>query len=234
MSEQPQEVPQDEPTPDVPDVPDEAPDEAPLPDETPDQPDETPDEEQSEQDEEAPETPEAPAMSEKELEQAYKKLDKLRETNASRVSSIMGEDALALIVCPACSDVAPGFVWPPEVAPLSEEAELGVRQLLGIGRPRELKRHNSFRTCSGCDGEGFIDTGAKREGYESATCPECSGKGYLSQNEVPTYRPPNGNSEHDAITTGPTVYDAELPPEAQALRDQGWMVAPPFQIQNPA
>ena len=230
MSEQTQETPPETPlTPDEPDepgttqlLPDEptSPDEADTEPTSPDEPDErvaTPDEQPQ-------------GLTEKEIEQAHKKLAKLRETTAGRVSDIMGEAALGLIPCPACSDVAPGFVWHPDAGPVSDEAATGMRQLLGIGTPQQLKRHSAFQTCDACDGEGFIDTGSRREGYESAVCPGCSGKGYLSHGELPVTPQANGSIEHEPIPTGPTVYGTELPPEAQALRDQGWVVSPPITL----
>src|SRR5689334_11191162 len=143
MSEQPPETPE-EPTepdtgplapdveippdhPDAPDVP-----ETPEPETQPgEQPIVEPDTEtpqEAPQDaptgpETAPEdAPEAQNLrSEKELEKAYKQLAKLQEDNAGRVSRIMGDDATALIPCPVCSDFAPGFVFPPEIAPPSDD-----------------------------------------------------------------------------------------------------------------
>ena len=230
MSEQTQETPQETPTePDTtvelattPDNPDEQ-TEPQEPADEPVNPDEA--------NERLPEPDEQPqGLTEKEIEQAHKKLAKLRETTAGRVSDIMGEAALGLIPCPACSDVAPGFVWHPDAGPVSDEAAAGMRSLLGIGTPQKLKRHSAFQTCDACDGEGFIDTGSRREGYESAVCPGCSGKGYLSHGELPVTPQANGNIEHEPIPTGPTVYGTELPPEAQALRDQGWVVSPPITL----
>src|SRR5512146_2182482 len=62
-----------------------------------------------------PEEPAAQAddeqVSEKEIEQAFKKLGKLREHVANRVGDILGEDAQQLIPCPCCVDIAPGFIW---------------------------------------------------------------------------------------------------------------------------
>ena len=230
MSEQTQEAPQDEPA---------APTEPVEPETTPDNPDEQTEPQEpadepanpDEANERLPEPDEQPqGLSEKEIEQAHKKLAKLRETTAGRVSDIMGEAALGLIPCPACSDVAPGFVWHPDAGPVSDEAAAGMRQLLGIGTPQQLKRHSAFQTCDACDGEGFIDTGSRREGYESAVCPGCTGKGYLSFGELPVTAQANGNTETEPIPTGPTVYGTELPPEAQALRDQGWVVSPPITL----
>ncbi len=230
MSEQTQETPQETPaSPDEPVEPDTQPD---TPDETvePNDPADDPESPDGQDEQEATPDEQPQGLTEKEIEQAHKKLAKLRETTAGRVSDIMGEAALGLIPCPACSDVAPGFVWHPDAGPVSDEAAAGMRELLGIGTPQTLKRHSAFQTCDACDGEGFIDTGSRREGYESAVCPGCSGKGYLSHGEIPVFAQANGNTEQEPIPTGPTVYGTELPPEAQALRDQGWVVSPPITL----
>lgn len=169
-----------------------------------------------------------PQVDDKEIEKAFKALGKVRDYVARRVGEIMGDDATQLIPCPACQDLAPGFVWPPSVAALSPEAEAGTRLLLGMQQPTDLEAHPSAVICETCQGKGQVQTPSKVPGYDVVDCPTCAATGRtLTSNVVPIV-PVNGAPESPPIMTGPTVMAAPLSPEAEAAKAQGYMVIPPF------
>lgn len=178
-----------------------------------------------------PEAVETPQMDEKEIAKAFKALDKLREHVARRVDDIMGEDALQLIPCPACQDVAPGYVWPPNIFALSPEAEAGTRLLLGMQQPTDLEPHPAAAICETCNGKGQVQTPSKVPGYDVVDCPTCAATGRILTSNVVQFQFSTGSVETQPVVTGPTTIPTDLPPEAQALKDAGWMVVPPF---NPA
>src|ERR1051326_4726655 len=190
-------VPTPEPdTPDTPDVPlpgtePEAPAEAP---EAPETPAELETEDEPATPFQAPETPAEPPAeeatslrTEKEIEQAFKKLEKVRESVATRVDAILGEDALALVPCPMCVNLAPGFLYPPEVSPLPDEQKAALLALLGFDMPQSYNHHPTYTACPTCDGEGRVETGSKVPGHSVVDCPQCAGKGWASSAPTPIY-----------------------------------------------
>ena len=179
--------------------------------------------------------------SDREMEKVFRDIERLRKDVAGRVGRIFAEDANELMDCPLCASVAPGYLWPPDVAPLAEEQITALRLLLNMPVATDYKQSPSFEPCGMCDGMGRVRTGSKVQNHEIAECPRCFAKGY-----VPTAIGPigavNGNGdEQDASMSGPTVYGHELPqadPNVQSaiesLRDRGYMVVEPLQAPRPA
>lgn len=133
------------------------------------------------------------------VDKALKAMEKENDRHATAVAKIMGEDFALVYPCQHCVDFASGFTFtPPE--------ESG-----------KLKRGEEFQTCDKCDGEGQVDTGAKKTATWHTTCRKCNGQGYI---EVPL----------------PSVYEAPAPAPAStnlneaavnALIAAGYMVLPP-------
>lgn len=172
----------------------------------------------------------AAPLTEKEIERAYKKLESLRTTNARRIGEILKEDAQVLVPCPVCSGFAPGFVWPREVSPPSEEAVAGMRALMGDAAREQLKPHPDAEPCETCDCLGQVVTPSHVPGYDVVPCPSCSGAGRHLRAATVT----NGSTPTPIVTgptvTGPATPAPELTPELQSLREQGWLIAPPVQV----
>ena len=241
MTEEPQEVQEEAETVEPPAEPDAEPVEEPAePDagETEDEP--TEDDEQTEG-EPATELEPVAVRSDREMEKVFRDIERLRKDVAGRIGRIFAEDANALMACPLCASVAPGYLWPPDVAPLAEEQITALRLLLNMPVATDYKQSPSFEPCGMCDGMGRVRTGSKVQNHEIAECPRCFAKGY-----VPTAVGPigavNGNGdEQDAGLTGPSVYGHELPQHdpnvesaIQSLRDRGFMVVEPLQAPRPA
>lgn len=199
--------------------------------------------EPAEPDEEAPaaEPESAAPKSDKEMEKVFRDLDKLRKDNAGRVGRIMGDEAVQLMDCPLCAAVAPGYMWPPDVAPLHEEQVTALRLLLNMPVATDYMQSEAFEECPKCGGLGRVRTGSKVQNHEIAECPRCFSKGYVTTAMGPV--PVNGNTnEQDAnLTTGPTVYGLEpLPIDEgtqaviESLKDRGFMVIEPLQAPRPA
>ena len=172
------------------------------------------------------------AISDKEIEKVYKALERLRDSHAARVSKILGDESIDLDPCPVCSDFAPGFVWKREVAPLDEAKVPAVRLLLGMEAQATLSEHKNFVACEACEGYGTVLTGSQKPGYETSDCPDCFGRGWNSPGMTVPPMQTDGQQPQapPPVLTGPTA--PGLPPEAQALKDAGWIVAPPFNPQQ--
>lgn len=221
-----------------------APDEETTPDET-EAPDETREEEREEPDTETVEAfedpPRVPAASveaqKKQQDKDREKLDRENERHDKRVREIMGEDAAYLVNCPLCGDVSTGFLMVQEEGVISEDHLSKLKELLGIGLPSQLRPHPTAHKCETCDGEGECSSGSKRAGFDVIQCPTCNGKGWEGLGvSAAAIAPTNGSAEPAAVT-GPTVYTTDLPvdtfeddPQVAALRERGFMVIPPMNI----
>lgn len=200
-----------------------------------DEPDES---EQGDEPDAAPEPatdePVAVAMSEKAMEKAFRDFERLRKDVAGRVGRIMGDDAAHLMECPLCAELAPGWLWPPEVAPLPEATKARVLVALGFAAPADYKQHPSVHTCPTCDGLGSVLSGSKVDAYKVIECPDCQTKGWVGAH-VPTPLANGASNFPETLTlTGPTVYGDPPPaesydddPAVSSLKARGFLVVPP-------
>ena|SRR5437016_1617631 len=191
----------------------------------------TPEEqEQADQDEQGeesgePEEPEATPLSERDVEQAFAKLDREATRHANRVSEIMEEGAQLLVACPLCEPSIPGFVMP---SPAVEERKAGVLLFLGVEAQPELATDPDSSECPTCHGWGKVATGSKTEANRAMVCRQCNGAGAVGPRftqAAPPIPAPAPVGERNGPPT-PTVS-----PEDQAaidrLRAQGIVVIPP-------
>ena len=182
-----------------------------------------------EQGEAATAQPEPAALTEKEIEARIKKLDTLRDNTAKRVSDILGEDAIAYRPCPLCADGVVGHV--PDVAgggAVPDEVFAAVQRYLGLPDPDTFADHPNFERCPDCKGRGEVITGSSVPNYMLTGCPNCGTKGYVVKGQLPVPGATNGQTEPAPVITGPTAPD-NLPPEAQRLKELGYMIVPPMQ-----
>lgn len=224
------------PPPDQPAAPQEAPQEpaqAPSsPDEGEGSPDEEPDEDGAQ--EAVQPVPEAPAtpqgLSEQEIEKRQDKLARENERHAKRVGEIMEEDGNDLIPCPICMDGIAGWIYPPDAAPLSEEAVHRTRQVIGLPDYSNMRQVAWAQQCEDCGGNGEVLTGSHKYGEETTTCLNCKGHGWL--NKRGSYLGNGHDEAAEPIMTGVTVLGEDHPdPEIQHLLERGFTVIPPFQVE---
>ena len=210
----------------------------PLEETPPDEPAETEEPDEGEPTEE----PEAVAVkSDKEMEKVFRDLDRLRKDVAGRVGRIMGDDATLLMECPLCAPVAPGYLWPQDVAPLAEEQVAALRMMLNMPVATDYVQSDAFEACPKCEGMGRVRTGSKVHNHDIAECPRCFAKGYVPTAMGPFPLPSNGSDQDADQTTGPTVYGHELPQVdagtlavIESLKDRGYMVVEPLAPPRPA
>jgi hypothetical protein len=170
--------------------------------------------------------PEQPqAMSEKDIEAAFRKLDREADRHRKRVSEIMGDEFGVLLACPLCDAVNPGYVLPTPDVPQRFPA---VREFMGDSQPRELKHDQNISRCQVCDGWGTVESGSRVQGQTELACTECGGKGWLGQRAglatLPLGVPlPVGNGLQD-VTVSEAGGDS---PEVAALKAQGYIVLDP-------
>lgn len=207
------------------------PDVAPEP--TPLAPDETDEDGEQEQEGEpaapvAPDehTPEgAPPVSQKEIEQVWRKFEKSSQVWRKRVAEIMGDAVEVLIPCPLCDDNIPGYVMP---APDVPERFPAVREFMGDAQPVAHEQDPNTRTCQTCNGWGEVETGSRVQGQSLLACTDCGGKGWqgvrapvASSGPMAPAPMPESNGQGEATPQGPET------PEAAKLRALGYTIIPP-------
>lgn len=134
--------------------------------------------------------PEPAALSEKEIEQVFKKLEKEATQHANRVSQILGEEAQDLVVCAMCAPVTPGFYFP---AYLDDDVRAGIAAALGEADAAEFKADPEARTCDLCDGRGETLTGSKVPNQLTKPCPKCGANGWTSEAQRMTWASTQGS-----------------------------------------
>lgn len=154
--------------------------------ETPEQPAEPTEPEQPEEPAEPEPEPEQPtepeALSEKEINKRVDALEREKERHAKRVSEILQEEALDLLVCEACEGAIPGFHYPAEMYPEGSAQRLLYEFLSpnAIG----LKHPSRYVRCQTCDGACEVETGARPGTLTyKIVCPDCKGAGYFDREQ---------------------------------------------------
>src|SRR4051812_2504164 len=159
------------------------------------------------QDDEAGAEAEAELRSEKELERAFAKIDKLREHVANRLGAIMGEDAQALEQCPLCGDGMPGFVWPAGTVPLTPEKVGAVSVYIGLPDLSVLEDALDAIPCPDCRARGEVKTGSLVPGQTTKMCSRCVGKGWIGSGSF--VQPETGTTNGSDAAPAPFVPPAE-------------------------
>src|SRR5438874_7148718 len=201
--------------------PDVAPDETPAePDVTPPAPVEPDEEEQAEEEEpEAPAEPSEPqepsqpvgAVSEKELEKMFKRVETANAGYAKRLGEIMGDESTILEACPRCSDPFLGFIFPPLMKPASPEVKAAVLVSVGEDAPNVTERDNYSRRCEVCDGWGKVLSGSRVNREYSLSCVPCNGRGWIA---VGPERLSGAVTTPVAVTSNGAETPVEQPPDA--------------------
>jgi hypothetical protein len=170
--------------------------------------------------------PEQPqALSEKDMEQRLKRLDRSSKVWRERVGTILEGDAAMLVPCPLCEPLIPGFVMP---TPQTPERFPSVRTFMGDAQPVEWQQDPNTRTCLTCAGYGVVETGSHVESQERLPCTDCGGKGWQgTRAPVAVTGPmapapaPEANGDAKPTPVGPE------PPEAAKLRAMGYTLIQP-------
>jgi hypothetical protein len=185
------------------------------PAETPESDDELETEEETQKESETQENGSqaaAGAMSEKEMEKAFKLLDREATRHRNRLSEIMGEDAQTLEPCPCCEPSMAGFMFPVTVAPLTEEKQGALLALLGKTIEDELVQDPDYTTCDHCGGWGDTLSGAKKPTTRIKLCDKCGGNGFV-QKPIEQRIPALFKVEPNA---GNATFPAAMPPPQNA------------------
>lgn len=164
------------------------------------------------------------ALSERQLEANYKKIERARSTFFNRVSEIMGEDAQQLVECPACAHFVPGLIFPLE---FSDEQKVALWHYMGLPDPNEIADAPDRHVCATCQGRGQLRSGSLVPEYAIVNCRHCLGRGYtddvLPANDAAGANGGNGSGTYDQ--TPPMPEDEAW---IQAARARGYTVVPPY------
>lgn len=212
MSETPQETqelePEGEPdaeTPEAPVEPAEG-DELEGEDEEPAEPLEGDDGEQGEPEGE----PEPEGLSAEEVDRIIGKIERSGETWTKRALELAEEAEQQIVRCPVCLASVPGFIFHPQVVPLSESQTEGAKALLGLSSGPAYKQAPTAQPCPTCDGLGKVRTGSRVDGKDLTTCPECRGLGFVG--ELANLTPAQAAGEEPVpleLAPSPDVYRAD-------------------------
>jgi hypothetical protein len=170
--------------------------------------------------------PEPAAVDEKAMEKALKLLDKEAAAHAKRVETIMGADFADLQVCPLCAPNIPGFRFPlPPAAPVIAM----VKDAIGEPASPDYLPDGFSRVCDACGGLGATNTGSKVSGQGTVQCIPCAGKGWVAVGpERALGQVLTNGAPPPPVNYGADAPDPALPPEAQALKDLGYIVVAPI------
>jgi hypothetical protein len=170
---------------------------------------------------------EAAVLSEKQLEKRSQQLERENARHAKRLGEIMESDADDLIPCPVCMDGIAGWIFPPDVQQLSEEAISRVRQVIGLPDYSTFLDAPDAEKCSECGGKGSVKTGSDVQGYETKTCRKCQGAGWTGKGLIVSNGPAATTTAE--IVTGPTMATADSgDPAIRNLQERGFVVIPPM------
>lgn len=192
------------------------------PDAEPQEPIEPPD------DTEPPTEPTEPtgAFTEKELETIGRKLDLDKNAHRRKLETILGNDLGGYIPCPTCMDGVDGFIFPPEIAPLTEDQRNRMLEVLGLDEWNEMPSASWAQQCGTCLGYGKVKTGSHVGGRETAECEDCAGAGWNNTRRAASVAQLAPVEENGM--TGPTVLGlADPDPRVDSLRRDGFTVIPP-------
>ena len=193
----------------APETPVEAP-EAPA---EPDIPFEEPETAPEQPDEKPEEAAAAPAgLTEKQIEEMFKKLERSATTWRNRVSELLGEEALMLVPCELCEPMIPGFHWPIGVQTARDDQHAHLLEVLKNPAAPEYADSRVVRRCADCDGWGQVLSGSRVAGKERVVCSTCKGLGYQGppQEAGIQQAPSNGGGvEYPSDTQPLTVEDRD-------------------------
>ena len=137
-------------------------------------------------------------------------LDARFKTYQGHVERTLGDEVTDWMMCPLCaSGMAPGFVNRHDLGRVPEEVQGNVTMFLGFQREKKYKQHPGTQTCTTCDGERRLETGAKSGDYMVIDCPICKGYGYTPP--PGSALPANGTAPDAATVVAENLADLDTP-----------------------
>lgn len=136
-------------------------------------------------DQEQPAPAEPP--SERQLEEAFRKLDAEAARHGKRVAEIMGDDFGELDNCPCCQIAGYVFPFMPGTEQ-DEERRAAVLAYLGQGEP-DYPEAPDTDACDECDATGRVKTRSRNPEHLTKLCRKCGGTGFVAKLEQPAAVP---------------------------------------------
>lgn len=158
---------------------------------------------------------------------------KAKKYLARNMDEVLGEESQHYVECPFCNYFnTPGFL---HASPCPPELLGTVYEWTNQAAPDDYKKDTASHICDACDGLGEVLSGSKVQGRQTLVCVACKGNGWVPvgpERQGGNLTVPNGQSATyppPAESSGPVVMAAApVSPEAQALRDRGYIVIDPI------
>lgn len=158
---------------------------------------------------------------------------KAKKYLAGNMDKVLGDDAINYVECPFCNYFnTPGFL---HASPCPPELLGTVYEWTNTTAPDEYSKDSYRIACDACKGFGEVATGSKVRGQETLVCYICMGRGWNPIGDPPPGIPvpmQNGAmTSYPAPTDAPKILTAHDPladPEAQKLRERGFIVIDPI------
>lgn len=133
--------------------------------------------------------PETEALSQKQIEAMFKKLDSEADRHTKRVQELTGDSFADLLPCPRCHPSIPGFCGPPPPEGLPAEQIAAVDISMGRGGAAEYQMAPWAEMCATCAGLGSVLSGALTEHGRLIVCKACNGAGWVDKREPVQQQP---------------------------------------------
>ena len=165
MSENENEEPAEQESPEVPQV------------------DDDPDQLEGDEPDEQPAEPEPPAeleqVSDEERHKMFAKIDGSFNTYKRAVERNLEDELPDWLFCPLCaSGAVPGYVNRHDLGRVPDDVQANVQMYLGFARETEYEDAPNVRGCADCGGLGKVKTGSRVAEHMTVKCPTCKGYGY--------------------------------------------------------
>lgn len=141
----------------------------------------------------APE-PAVPQLTDKEREQQQKNLDREAKRHSEKVESLLGAETDSIIVCPFCDPQLQGYLWEESLQHPRDEMQAALFGALTAPPHPEYQDAPHAHRCQDCDGYGVVNSGSRKPGNETISCPTCRALGYITDPRFSV----NGTTEQDA------------------------------------
>lgn len=134
---------------------------------------------EDEDEESAPAEAPPQSVTPEELEKRFKQAERAVAAYVKKIQSIFEDQAGDLVECPLCPPIHKGFLNLHDAGRVPDEIVQAVKLFLGIGTEVAYPPSQKHSACPVCDGLGKVNSGSRVAQWESLTCENCNGFGFI-------------------------------------------------------